>query len=51
MATLVIEQSELDYYKSCADKVRRINSILENKNLSPEEKLAKIKAIIKERGR
>lgn len=46
MATVVIDSSELDYYKSCAAKMRKILEILKEKKQSDEEKLNGIKKVI-----
>lgn len=49
MATVSIEQSELEYYKSCADKLRRIDQLLADKKLPVEEKIKEIRKIVRER--
>lgn len=52
MATATIDTSELEYLKSCRDKLRDIDGILKDKNENEEEpstkeKLREIKRIIK----
>lgn len=51
MATITIDTSELEYLKSCRDKLRDINDVLnkekDEKELSAEEKLREIKPILK----
>ncbi|KKS38469.1 MAG: hypothetical protein UV01_C0003G0016 [Parcubacteria group bacterium GW2011_GWA2_42_14] len=51
MAMASIDTSELEYFKSCRDKLRDIGDILKDKNdekeLSIEEKLREIKKILK----
>lgn len=44
-----VEQSELEYYKSCADKLRRIDKLLADKKLSIEDKIKEIRKIVRER--
>ena len=47
MATIVIESSELEYYKLCAEKIRKIAEILDNKKLSEKQKIKKTEEIIR----
>ena len=52
MATTSIDTSEVEYLKSCRDKLRDISGILKDKEkdekeLSVEEKLKEIKKILK----
>lgn len=51
MATTSIDTSELEYLKSCRDKLRDIHDILnkkeDEKDLSNEEKFREIKKILK----
>ena len=52
MATASIDTSELEYLKSCRDKLRDISDILKDKEkdekeLPAEEKLREIKKILK----
>ena len=49
MATVSIEKSELEYYKSCADKLRRIDKLLTDKKLPVEEKIKEIRKIVRGR--
>lgn len=47
MLTKIIESSELEYYKLCAGKVRKIAEILDDEKLSEKQKIRKIEEIIK----
>jgi len=47
MPTKVIDSSELEYYKLCAVKIRKIAEILDNEKLSEKQKIKKIEEIIK----
>ena len=47
MPTIVIESSELEYYKLCAVKIGRIAEILDNEKLSEKQKIKKIEEIIR----
>lgn len=51
MATTNIDTSELEYLKSCRDKLRDIHDVLnkkeDEKELSTEEKFREIKKILK----
>ncbi len=47
MATISIEKSELEYYKSCAEKLRRIDKLLADKKLPIEDKIKEIRKIVR----
>ena len=50
MAIVSIEKGELEYYKSCADKLRRIDKLLAER-LRAENKVKEIRKIVRERRR
>ncbi len=47
MATTSIDTSELEYLKSCRDKLRDIAAVLNKKEPEEKEKLKEIEKIIK----
>lgn len=47
MANVTVDSSELEYLKSCRDKLRDIAAVLDEVEISTEEKLKEIEKIIK----